>query len=56
VLCDLATLASLPMREYRAGLAEVIKYGIIYDAGCSGVWSVTCRNSCAGTRVRWPPS
>jgi 3-dehydroquinate synthase len=32
VLCDLATLASLPMREYRAGLAEVIKYGIIYDA------------------------
>jgi 3-dehydroquinate synthase len=33
VLCDLHTLASLPMREYRAGLAEVIKYGIIYDAG-----------------------
>jgi 3-dehydroquinate synthase len=32
VLCDLGTLASLPMREYRAGLAEVIKYGIIYDA------------------------
>ena len=32
VLCDLATLASLPMREYRSGLAEVIKYGIIYDA------------------------
>jgi 3-dehydroquinate synthase len=32
VLCDLATLASLPRREYRAGLAEVIKYGIIYDA------------------------
>jgi 3-dehydroquinate synthase len=33
VLCDLATLASLPEREYRSGLAEVIKYGIIYDAG-----------------------
>ena len=32
VLCDLHTLVSLPMREYRAGLAEVIKYGIIYDA------------------------
>ena len=32
VLCDLHTLASLPMREYRAGLAEVIKYGIIYDS------------------------
>jgi 3-dehydroquinate synthase len=32
VLCDLDTLRSLPGREYRAGLAEVIKYGIIYDA------------------------
>lgn len=32
VLCDLATLKTLPDREYRAGLAEVIKYGIIYDA------------------------
>lgn len=33
VLCDLDTLRTLPEREYRAGLAEVIKYGIIYDAG-----------------------
>jgi 3-dehydroquinate synthase len=32
VLCDLDTLQTLPDREYRAGLAEVIKYGIIYDA------------------------
>jgi 3-dehydroquinate synthase len=32
VLCDLDTLRTLPDREYRAGLAEVIKYGIIYDA------------------------
>lgn len=32
VLCDLETLKSLPMREFRAGLAEVIKYGIIFDA------------------------
>ena len=32
VLCDLDTLRTLPMREYRAGLAEVIKYGIIRDA------------------------
>src|SRR6185503_19738280 len=31
VLCDLETLQTLPQREYRAGLAEVIKYGIIYD-------------------------
>ena len=31
VLCDLDTLKTLPKREFRAGLAEVIKYGIIYD-------------------------
>lgn len=31
VLCDLATLKSLPARELSAGLAEVIKYGPIYD-------------------------
>ncbi len=29
VLCDLDTLKTLPPREFRAGLAEVIKYGII---------------------------
>jgi 3-dehydroquinate synthase len=33
VLCDLSTLRTLPARELQAGLAEVIKYGIIYDAG-----------------------
>jgi 3-dehydroquinate synthase len=32
VLCDLDALRKLPRREFRAGLAEVIKYGIIYDA------------------------
>jgi 3-dehydroquinate synthase len=32
VLVDTKTLETLSMREYRAGLAEVIKYGIIYDA------------------------
>jgi 3-dehydroquinate synthase len=32
VLCDLDALKSLPEREFRAGLAEIIKYGIIYDA------------------------
>jgi 3-dehydroquinate synthase len=32
VLCDLDTLSTLPQREFRAGLSEVIKYGVIYDA------------------------
>lgn len=31
VLCDLAMLATLPPRELSAGLAEIIKYGPIYD-------------------------
>ena len=32
VLADTATLATLPAREYAAGLAEVSKYGLIRDA------------------------
>ena len=32
VLADTRTLATLPPRELRAGLAEVIKYGLLYDA------------------------
>jgi 3-dehydroquinate synthase len=32
VLIDTATLATLPENEYRAGLAEVIKYGVVFDA------------------------
>jgi 3-dehydroquinate synthase len=32
VVSDTATLATLPARELRAGLAEVIKYGLICDA------------------------
>ena len=32
VLSDTDVLASLPPREFRAGLAEVIKYGLINDA------------------------
>jgi 3-dehydroquinate synthase len=31
VVCDLAVLKTLPPREMSAGLAEVIKYGPIYD-------------------------
>jgi 3-dehydroquinate synthetase len=31
VLCDLDTLSSLPDREFRAGMAEVVKYGVIRE-------------------------
>ncbi len=33
VIIDSATLASLPKREFNAGMAEVVKYGAIRDAG-----------------------
>lgn len=32
VWIDTATLATLPEREYRSGLGEVVKYGVILDA------------------------
>lgn len=32
VIADTGTLATLPEREYRAGIAEIVKYGLIYDA------------------------
>ena len=32
VICDTQTLCSLPDREFSAGLAEVVKYGVILDA------------------------
>ena len=31
VVADLATLKTLPIREVKSGLAEVVKYGMIYD-------------------------
>ncbi|HEY9693326.1 MAG TPA: 3-dehydroquinate synthase [Oculatellaceae cyanobacterium] len=33
VLIDPEILKTLPVREFRAGMAEVIKYGVIWDAG-----------------------
>ena len=33
VIIDIDTLKTLPLRELRAGVAEVIKYGLIQDAG-----------------------
>ncbi|NLO22769.1 MAG: 3-dehydroquinate synthase [Fibrobacter sp.] len=32
VVCDLEVLKTLPHQEFLAGLAEIIKYGVIYDS------------------------
>ncbi len=32
VFIDAATLETLPVKEYRSGMAEVVKYGVILDA------------------------
>ncbi len=50
VIADLDTLSTLPEREFRAGLAEVIKYGLIQDAEFFS-WLEEC---CAGLLVRDP--
>ena len=33
VWIDTSTLDSLPIREFRSGIAEIVKYGVILDAG-----------------------
>ena len=43
VLVDTETLQTLPPREYRAGLAEVVKYGVILDAIFLAGWSAIRR-------------
>lgn len=56
VLIDLDTLNTLPDREYRAGLAEVVKYGVIMDPAFfefleSNVDSLNQRDSATLSRV-----
>ncbi len=56
VLIDVDVLATLPDREYRAGLAEVVKYGVILDAEFfafleQNVVAINARDSGVLTRV-----
>jgi 3-dehydroquinate synthase len=56
VLIDVDVLQSLPAREYRAGLAEVVKYGVIQDADFfayleSNVENVNARDAATLTRI-----
>ena len=51
VFADTDTLATLPDRELRAGLAEVIKYGLIVDREFFDWLEAECRET-AGARHR----
>ncbi|HEU0265303.1 MAG TPA: 3-dehydroquinate synthase [Geobacterales bacterium] len=56
VLIDVATLATLPQREYLAGLAEVVKYGAVLDGDFfslleGSVAQLLARDSATLTRV-----
>jgi len=56
VIADMATLNTLPDREYRAGVAEVVKYGLIADAAFYGwiknnISPINCRDEQALTEM-----
>lgn len=56
VLIDVDVLQTLPVREYRAGLAEVVKYGVIQDAEFfayleSNIDKVNARDAAVLTRI-----
>jgi 3-dehydroquinate synthase len=58
VLIDPATLATLPEREFRAGMAEVIKYGVIGDAALFSDLETAARRDPSGalaSRSALPP-
>ena len=48
VLIDPTTLATLPEREFRAGMAEVIKYGVIGDANLFTMLEAAARDDATG--------
>jgi 3-dehydroquinate synthase len=52
VVADVATLATLPEREYRAGLGEVAKYAFMGDAGLTA--RLTSRDGAAALLARDP--
>ena len=54
VLIDTATLATLPASEYRAGLGEVIKYGVILDATLFDYLNKYCRPDRSQSRRAGP--
>ena len=60
VLADTALLDTLPLREMRAGYAEVVKYGLIGDAAffdwCEANWQGRVRRRIARATRPWRPA
>jgi len=52
VWCDLSLLKTLPPREWKTGMAEIVKYGVIKDAGFFGFLEKLFKN---GTPCPLPP-
>lgn len=52
VLADTVTLNTLPLREFRAGYAEIVKYGLIGNAGFFAWLETNWRDVFAGTSAR----
>lgn len=52
VIADIDTLATLPAREFSAGLAEVVKYGLIYDVS----FLAWLENNVDALNAREPPA
>ncbi len=50
VIADTDTLATLPPREFRAGYAEIVKYGLIGDAGFYAWLEANWRGGLRGRR------
>src|SRR5260370_18307275 len=55
VVADTALLDTLPARVFRAGYAEVVKYGLINDAGFFAWLEANCREVFARTPPREHP-
>jgi 3-dehydroquinate synthase len=52
VVADTAVLDTLPLRQFRAGYAEVVKYGLLGDAGFFGWLDANVKDVFAGGAAR----
>ena len=56
VVIDIDTLRTLDKRQFLAGMAEVVKYGVILDETFSGIWNRTSTTFYSETSTFWRKS